>query len=70
MEYNGKIVEFLESLNDRTIDEFLDSIFESPDVDKRMDLCDDLIDYLQLSGEVDDYFLDSITDDIKDLAIN
>ena len=44
-------------------------ILESPDVDKRMEICDDLIDHLMYEHIVDDYTLDDIADQIKDFTI-
>ena len=44
----------------------LDKIFESDNINERMELCDELIDELLFN----DIEVDDIEDDIKDLALN
>lgn len=60
------ITKVINSYGIKEADAILDKIFESDNINERMELCDELIDELLFN----DIEVDDIEDDIKDLALN
>ena len=66
-DYDGNIIQYLYSLKNEDINEILDELMMSEDLDERMDLADRILTIIQLDHP-DDYNI--IEDDVKDLTLN
>lgn len=64
--YNGNIIEFLKSIDDNDVQEWLTDMLGSDDLDERMDLAEQILSYVE--EEYPDLY-DEVEDDIRDLAI-
>lgn len=67
--YNGNAIQFIRSIEDAEIQQLLDDMLGSDDLDERMDLADQILSY------VEDEFPEiwdttNIEDDIKDLTLD
>lgn len=60
------IVKLINSYGIKEADDILNKIFESDDINERMELCDELIDELLFN----DIEIDDIEDEIRDLTLN
>lgn len=60
-------IEYLQSLKNKRIDRLVDRLFSSDDLDKRMDIIDDILMIIQWEYE-NDY--DRVEDSIKDLSLH
>jgi hypothetical protein len=63
------ITERLESFSSELINSKLEELATCNNLDKRMSICDEIIDELQVYVEEDDDEYDELVDQIKDLAI-
>ena len=60
-------IEYLQSLKNKRIDRLVDRLFSSNDLDKRMDIIDEILNIIEWDYE-DDY--DRVEDSIKDLSLH
>ena len=67
LNYDGKnIIEFLENLEREEINDLLDELLSSEDLDERMEIAEQILQVIE-DNYVEIY--DQVEDDIKDLAI-
>jgi len=65
------VIEYLGSFNSETINELLDELFSSDDMEEKMDICESILTELEFTfdeEELDSDWFMNLHDDLKDLV--
>lgn len=65
--YDGNIIRFLEGLNNKRINNLVDELFGSDDLDERMDIAERILSIIE--EDYEEYYFD-VEDDIKELTLD
>lgn len=70
---NQNVVDYLESLNDETINTLLDELLSSDDMDERMDTCTQILttfEFMLDDEDLDSEWFSNLEDELKEITLS